>query len=186
MPELSSFMHLSLDGYYCDPRGDMGFAHRPPDDKEWSEFAAANASGGARLLFGRVTYDMMVSFWPTPAAKQMMPEVAAAMNAMPKVVFSRTLKSADWENTTLVKDDLIGSVRRMKSEAGPDMTILGSGSIVRQLAEARLIDVFQVVVNPVAIGSGKSFLSGPGKIDLTLTESRIFKNGNAVLWYGPR
>ena len=116
---LATFMQLSLDGYYCDPAGDMSFAHKPPDDAEWNEFVTGNASGGGMLLFGRTTYDMMAAWWPTPMAAQAMPEVAASMNAMPKVVFSRTMNSADWSNTTLVKDDLVGTVRRMKSEAGP-------------------------------------------------------------------
>jgi dihydrofolate reductase len=109
------------------------------------------------------------------------------MNAMPKLVFSRTLGSADWTNTTLVKDDLIRTVRRMKNETGPDMAILGSGSIVAQLAGSGLIDTFQVAVNPVALGAGKSLFSGLGKRqDLVLTNTRVFRNGSVVLWYAPR
>jgi dihydrofolate reductase len=184
---LATFMQISLDGYYCDPQGDMSFAHKPPDDAEWNTFVSGNARGGGMLLFGRTTYDMMVKWWPTPMAAQAMPEVAASMNAMPKVVFSRTMASADWNNTTLVKDDLVGTVRRMKNEAGPDMAILGSGSIVTQLADAGLIDDFQLVVNPVALGAGKSLFSGlTRRLDLVLTNSRVFANGSVVLWYAPR
>lgn len=184
---LGTFVQISLDGYYCDSRDDMGFAYKPPEDTEWHEFVAGNARGGGVLLFGRTTYEMMAAWWPTPMAAQAMPEVAARMNAMPKIVFSHTLSSASWSNTTLVKDDLVGTVRRMKSEAGPDMAILGSGTIVRQLAEARLIDSFQVVVSPVALGAGKSFLSGLSRqMDLVLTNSRVFRNGSVVLWYAPR
>lgn len=180
-------MQVSLDGYYCDPRDDMSFAHKPPEDAEWHKFMAGNASGGGMLLFGRTTYDMMAAWWPTPAAARAMPEVAAGMNAMPKIVFSRTLSSANWSNTTLVKDSLVGTVRRMKGEAGPDMAILGSGSVVRQLADAGLIDTFQVVVNPVALGAGKSLFSGLARqLDLVLTNTRVFRNGSVVLWYAPR
>lgn len=180
-------MQISLDGYYCDSRGDMSFAHKPPEDAEWREFVTENASGGGMLLFGRTTYDMMAAWWPTPMAAQAMPEVAARMNAMPKIVFSRTLSSADWSNTKLVKDDLIGTVRRMKDETGPDIAILGSGSIVRQLADVGLIDTFQVVVNPVALGAGKSFVSGlTRQLELVLTNTRVFRNGSVVLWYAPR
>ena len=192
MPEkqsrkLSAFMQVSLDGYYCDARGDMSFAHKPAEDAEWHEFVSGNASGGGMLLFGRTTYDMMAAWWPTRAAAQAMPEVAAAMNAMPKVVFSRTLSSADWSNTTLVKVDLVGTVRQMKGEEGPDMAILGSGSIVMQLADAGLIDTFQVVVNPVALGAGKSLFAGLARqLDLVLTGTRVFKNGSVVLWHAPR
>jgi len=180
-------MQISLDGYYCDSRGDMSFAHKPPEDAEWHEFVAGNARGGGVLLFGRTTYEVMAAWWPTPMAAQAMPEVATSMNAMPKIVFSRTLSSADWNNTVLVKDDLVGTVRRMKSETGPDIAILGSGTIVRQLADAGLIDTFQVVVNPVALGAGKSFLSGlTRRLDLVLTNDRVFRNGSVVLWYVPR
>ena len=184
--KLGAFMQISLDGYYCDPRGDMSFAHKPPEDTEWHDFVTGNASGGGMLLFGRTTYDMMVAWWPTPMAAQAMPEVAARMNAMPKIVFSRTLSSADWSNTTLVKDDLVGTVRRMKDETGPDMTILGSGSIVRQLADAGLIDTLKVVVNPVALGAGKPLFGGLTKqLELVLTNTRVFSNGSVVLWYAP-
>lgn len=185
--KISAFMQVSLDGFYCDSSGDMSFAHKPPEDAEWHEFVAGNASGGGMLLFGRTTYDMMAAWWPTPMATQAMPEVAAGMNAMPKVVFSHTLSSADWSNTTLVKDDLVGTVRRMKSETGPDMAILGSGSIVRQLADAGLVDTFQVVVNPIALGAGKSLFSGlTRQLDLVLTNTRVFRNGSVVLCYAPR
>lgn len=185
--KLGAFIHISLDGYYCDPRGDMSFAHKPPDDAEWNDFVTGNASGGGVLLFGRTTYDMMAAWWPTPMAAKAMPEVAARMNAMPKIVFSRTMTSADWSNTTVVKDDLVGTVRRMKDETGPDMVILGSGSIVEQLAGAGLIDTFQVVVNPVALGDGKSLFSGlTERLDLVLTNTRVFGNGSVVLWYAPR
>jgi dihydrofolate reductase len=180
-------MQISLDGYYCDSRGDMSFAQKPREDEEWQQFVTENASGGGMLLFGRTTYEMMAAWWPTPMAAKAMPEVAARMNAMPKLVFSRTMGSTDWTNTTLVKDDLIRTVRRMKNETGPDMAILGSGSIVAQLAGAGLIDTFQVVVNPVALGAGKSLFSGLGKrLDLVLTNTRVFGNGSVVLWYAPR
>ena len=185
--QLTVFMQVSLDGYYCNLNGDMSFAHKPPEDSEWNEFVAGNASGGGMLLFGRTTYEMMAAWWPTPMAAQAMPEVAAGMNAMPKVVFSHTLTSVDWSNTILVKSDVVDTVRRLKSETGPDMTILGSGSIVTQFAGAGLIDRFQVVVNPVALGAGKSLFSGlTHQLELVLTNTRVFGNGSVVLWYAPR
>lgn len=184
---LNAFMQISLDGYSCDPRGDMSFAHKPPEDAEWRQFVTENASNGGMLLFGRRTYEMMAAWWPTPMAAQAMPEVAARMNAMPKVVFSRTLRAAHWTNATVVNDDPVRTVRRMKGETGLDMTILGSGSIVTQLAGAGLVDTFQIVVNPVALGAGKSLLAGLAKpLGLRLTNARVFANGSVVLWYAPR
>jgi dihydrofolate reductase len=184
---VEAFIQISIDGYYCDSRGDMSFAHKPPDDAEWQQFVTENASGGGMLLFGRSTYEMMAAWWPTPMAAKAMPEVAARMNAMPKIVFSRTLESVDWTNTKLVKDDLVRTIRRMKHEAGPDIAILGSGSIVTQLAGAGLIDTFQVAVNPVALGGGRSLFSGLRKpLELVITNSRVFGNGSVVVWYTPR
>jgi dihydrofolate reductase len=184
---LSAFMQISLDGYYCDARGDMSFAHKPPDDEEWRQFVDGNASGGGMLLFGRVTYELMANWWPTPMAAQAMPEVAARMNAMPKLVASRTLARAEWANTTLVSTDLAGTLLELKQSPGPDITILGSGSILTQVAEARLLDELQVVVNPLALGAGKALFAGlANRLHLTLTRSRTFANGSVVLWYRPR
>jgi dihydrofolate reductase len=174
---------VSLDGFFVDATGDMSWAHK--QDPEWNEFAASNASGGdGALLFGRVTYVMMASFWPTPAAKETFPAVAEGMRRMPKVVFSRTLPEASWTNTRLVKGDPAAEVRKMKSESGPDMTILGSGSIVSQLAEAGLIDEYQIVVNPIVLGKGRTlFETVDRKIGLKLVKTRAFGNGNVVLTY---
>ncbi len=184
---LSSFMQISLDGYYCDAQGDMSFAHKPPDDSEWNTVVSGNAAGGGMLLLGRVTYDMMAAWWPTPMAAAAMPDVAARMNAMPKVVFSRTLRAAGWQNTTVLGDDFVAAVRRLKAEPGPNMTILGSGSIVTHLAAAGLIDTFQVVICPVALGAGRALFAGlPAQLPLSLTQTRVFANGSVVLWYAPR
>jgi dihydrofolate reductase len=116
-----------------------------------------------------------------------MPAVAAGMNRMPKVVFSRTLTSAAWSNTTLVNGDLLPATRRMKEESGPDMAILGSGRIVAQLAQAGLIDEYQVVVNPLVLGAGRTMFEGCDRtLDLMLTKSRAFANGKVLLCYAPR
>jgi dihydrofolate reductase len=97
------------------------------------------------------------------------------------------MRSAGWSNTTLVQDDIVGTVRRMKNESGPDMAILGSGSIVQQLADSGLIDTFQIVVNPIVLGAGKSLFSGlTDPLERELTNTRVFANGSVVLWYAPR
>jgi dihydrofolate reductase len=184
MPKLVSFTSISLDGYFADFKGDMSWAHST--DPEWNAFVAGNASGNGRLVFGRITYDLMASFWPTPAATQSMPEVAAGMNSMPKVVFSRTLKVASWNNTTLQSRDPVAAIRRLKAEPGPDMAILGSGSIVSQLAQAGLIDEIQIVVIPLALGSGQPLFGGiEHRLPLALTGSRRFQNGNLFNCYAP-
>lgn len=184
MRKLVVFNQVSLDGYISDAHGDMSWAHR--DDPEWNAFASANASGGGELVFGRVTYDLMVRWWPTPQAHEAMPAVAEGMNNLPKVVFSRTLTEATWNNTRLISDDPAAAVRALKAEDGPDLVVLGSASIVAHLADAGLVDVYQVVLNPIALGAGKTMFEGIGaSVRLTLKDSRTFSNGNVVLWYEP-
>lgn len=148
MRKLVVFNSVTADGYFTDANGDLSWA-KENQDAEFQKFVAGNASGGGMLLFGRITYDMMVSYWPTPAARQNDPAVADGMNNLPKVVFSRTLDKASWSNTKVVKGDIAAEVRKMKSEPGPGMVILGSGSIVSQLTQHGLIDEYQLVVYPV-------------------------------------
>jgi dihydrofolate reductase len=184
MPKLVVFNQVSLDGYFTDQNGDMSWAHK--NDPEWNAFSAENAKGGGVLVFGRITYEMMASFWPTPAAKEMLPEVAEGMNNLEKVVFSRTLKKASWKNTKLIKSDMPGAIRKMKKEPGMDMVILGSGSIVSQLAQEGLIDEYQVIVNPIVLGKGRTMFDGvKKKLSLKLTKTRTFGNGNVLLCYEP-
>jgi dihydrofolate reductase len=184
MPRVIAFEQVSLDGFFVDAKGDMSWAHK--QDPEWNAFSAANAGGDAALLFGRVTYDLMASFWPTPAALERMREVAEGMNNLPKVVFSRTMDKPSWKNTTLVKGDPAAEVRSRKEQPGPDMAILGSGSIVSQLTQAGLIDEFQIVVNPIVLGKGRTlFESVSIKTPLKLIKTRAFGNGNVVLYYEP-
>ncbi len=182
MRKLVVFNNVSVDGYFTDQNGDMSWAHN--QDAEWNAFTQENAGGGGELVFGRKTYDMMVSFWPTPLAAQMMPEVAASMNQLPKIVFSKTLGRATWNNTRLMNGDIAAETQKLKQEPGPGLIIMGSGSIVSQLAQAGLIDEFQIVVHPLVLGAGRTlFEGGKEKLDLTLASTRTFKNGNVLLSY---
>ena len=181
MRKLSVFNSMSVDGYFVDGTGDMSWAHR--NDPEWNAFVADNASGESVMLFGRITYQMMAGWWPTPQAMESMPAVAQRMNALPKVVFSRTLRSATWSNTTLVSGDLVGAVTALKSEGGPDLVIMGSGTIVAQLAQAGLIDEYQIALAPVVLGKGRTMFDGVDRLNLTRTYSRAFANGCVYLRY---
>ena len=182
MRKLMMFNHVSLDGYFTDGNGDMSWAHS--QDAEWQKFTSDNAGGEAEFLFGRKTYQMMASFWPTPRAMQTMPAVAKAMNETRKTVFSRSLTEAAWQNSRLVKGDPADEVRRMKAGKGPSLLIMGSGEIVAQLTQAGLIDEYQIVTVPLVIGRGRSLFEGvTTRPRLTLTKSRSFGNGNVVNWY---
>ena len=184
MRKVRVFNSVSLDGYYTDANNDYTWAHQGANDPELLEFTKGNAQGANALVFGRVTYDVMVAWWPTPEAAKVMPDVAKGMNAAPKYVFSRTLEKANWSNTTLLRGDPATEIARLRETSGPDMTVLGSGTIVAQLAQARLLDEVQLLVCPVVLGSGKSQFAGvTGKPWWTLSRSRTFKNGRVFLAY---
>jgi dihydrofolate reductase len=184
MSKLVVYNSMSLDGYFTDANGDMSWAHKR--DPEWQAFISENASGGGRLLFGRVTYDLMASFWPTPLAAQSNPIVVDRMNNLKKYVFSTTLDKASWNNTRLFKGDLAAEVRKLKQEPGPNIVIMGSGSVVAQLADAGLIDEYQIVLNPLVVGGGRTLFEGvKRKLPMKLASSRAFGNGNVVLFYEP-
>jgi len=187
MRKLVVFNNVTLDGYFAAMNGrDFSWAHTGSEDAEFDAFVADNAKGGGQLLFGRVTYELLASYWPTPLAIGNYPVLAERMNNLPKVVFSRTLDKVSWNNTTLVKGGLAAEVRKMKNEPGPDMAILGSGSIVSQLAQEGLIDEFQIVVNPVVLGEGRAMFDGIKEmLTLKLTRTRNFSSGKVFLCYEP-
>jgi dihydrofolate reductase len=186
MRKLIVFNHVSLDGYFVDANGGFRWAQSGIDDPEYSAFVAENASSEGQLVFGRVTYELMASYWPTPLANQQNPAVAQGMNRMPKVVFSRTLAKATWNNTRVISGDLVSEMRKMKAEPGPGMAILGSGSLVAQLAPENLIDEYQMVLNPMALGGGRTMFEAIGKpLSLTLKKTRTFHNGKVLLCLEP-
>src|ERR1044072_6196712 len=181
MRKLMVFNNISLDGYFTDANSDMSWAHKNADD-EWNKFTSENASAGGVLLFGRKTYDLMVSFWPTKQANDTMTEVAEGMNNLPKIVFSRTMNKAEWNNTKLVNGNIVEEVSRLKSEPGDNMVIMGSGTIVSQLTQERLIDEYQFIVHPLVLGSGRTLFQGvKEQLPLKRVNSRTFGNGNVLL-----
>jgi dihydrofolate reductase len=183
MAKVNVFNFITLNGYFAGPNGDISW-HRHGTEEQ--EYAAEGATSDSILLFGRITYQMMASYWPTPQAMKDLPEVAKGMNKSEKIVFSRTLKKAEWDNTRIIKENMIEEVNKLKKQGKRDMTILGSGSIVAQLAEAGLIDHYQIMLDPVALGAGTTLFHGmTRKLDLQLTSTRTFKSGVVLLTYEP-
>jgi dihydrofolate reductase len=187
MRTITVFNNITLDGFFADTKSDMSFFHRG-SDPEWDKFSSQNASTrGSTLLFGRKTYELMKSYWPTDEAKQRLPEVAAGMEAMEKVVFSRSLKEPGWKNARIVNGDLANEARRMKEGNGGPMLIMGSGSIVSQLTKERLIDKYTIVIWPIVLGAGRTMFEGvEGIIDLSKIDEKTFANGNIVATYEPK
>ena len=183
MRKVTVFNLVTLDGYFAGQGGDISWHNV---DEEFQELANKASNSGNTLLFGRVTYELMASYWPTPEAIKNDPIVAKGMNSATKIVFSRTLNKVDWNNTRLVKNDMLSEIRKLKQESGKDLTVLGSGSIVSQLARERLIDEYQILLNPVVIGKGKTMFEGvKDRFSLKLTKTRVFGNGNVLLCYEP-
>lgn len=178
--KLRVFESISVDGHFADANGDIGWAHSGRQDPEFAAWVGNNASGGGALLFGRKTYQMMEAYWPTPLAAQQMPVVAKGMNASVKYVASRTIQPA-WENSHLLKGDLVTAVRDLKAGPGQGITVLGSGSVAAQLGDAGLVDEYQFVVIPVALGGGRTVFTG--RRMLRLIDQRAFSCGNVVLTY---
>jgi dihydrofolate reductase len=180
MRKLRVFESISVDGYFTDARGDMSWAHAGRDDAEFADWVSGNASSGGELLFGRKTYQMMEAFWPTPMAAQQMPAVTKGMNAAIKYVASKTIQPA-WKNTHLLKGDLLNAVRDLKASDGPDIALLGSGSVAAQLGEASLVDEYQFVIIPVGLGGGRTVFARGQK--LRLLDQRAFRCGNVAVTY---
>ena len=183
MGKVSAFNFVTLDGYFEGPKRDISW-HK--HDADGTAYAVEGLKSGNALLFGRVTYELMASYWPTPIAIQNDPVVAEGMNKAEKIVFSRTLKKVGWNNTRLVRDNIGREIGNLKKTSRKDMTLLGSGSILTQLAQEGLIDEFQFMVDPVALGDGTPiFKNIKHRLNLKLTSTRTFKNGTVLLCYQP-
>ena len=135
---------------------------------------------------GRVTYQLFADYWPTPAAYKENPIIAPMMNDLQKIVFSRTLDNAEWNNSKVVKENVSEEISRLKQQPGKDMVIFGSGIIVSEFAKFGLIDLYRLIVNPVVLGSGKPLFKGlDDKLKLKLLNARPFGSGNVILEYEP-
>jgi len=173
---------VSVDGFFAGPNGEIDWHNV---NEEFNTFAIEQLNSVDTLVFGRVTYELMASYWPTEAAIKDDHEVAAKMNALQKVVFSKTLQKVEWQNSRLAKNDIVEEITQLKKEDGRDMVIFGSGKIVSVLAQAGLIDEYRLIVNPVVLGKGKSLFTGAEQFKLKLLDTRQFQSGNVLLKYGP-
>jgi dihydrofolate reductase len=183
MRNIKVFNFITLDGYFEGSKRDISW-HK--HDTETTEYALEMLNLGDTLLFGRATYELMASYWPTPYATMNDPIMAEGMNKADKIVFSRTLKKVEWNNTRLSKENIAEEIKQLKQIPGKNMTILGSGSIVSQFAQLGLIDEYQIMIVPVILGTGIPIFKGMNHLlNLKLTSTRTFRNGNVLLCYIP-
>jgi dihydrofolate reductase len=182
MSKLIAFNFITLNGFYKGNNEDISWHRHGEEESKYSEDMLKMDN---ILLLGRKTYDQMASFWPTSTARDMMPTVAAGMNNAEKIVFSRNPNlPISWENTKLISENIVEKIKALKSSSKKDMAILGSGSIINLFTVNRLIDEYQIMIDPVALGSGTQLLYGIDQtLNLKLTQHRVFKSGVILLYY---
>jgi dihydrofolate reductase len=177
---------ISLDGVIEDPGGAEDFAHggwtfEIDRGEEGDKFKLGELEEAEAQLLGRVTYEGFAAAWPTmedPVG------FADKMNSMPKYVYSTTLESADWENSTILSGGFAESIGKVKDEVDGDILVAGSGQLVQGLIATDLLDELRLMVFPVILGGGKRLFADDGrKVPLTLTDARTVGAGIRLVTY---
>lgn len=187
MRKIFLFMMISADGYFEGPNHDISW-HMV--DGEFNDFAIEQTKSVDIMLFGKRTYKLMESYWPTEEALLDDGQIAKLMNETPKVVVSTTLKSVNetdlWKNITHVKEAVPKEIAKLKAGGEGLIAIFGSNTLVVSLIEHGLIDEFRIMICPLAIGDGTPLFHGlKKKLRLKLVSDRKFSNGNILLTYQP-
>ena len=179
MRKVISFTHMSLDGFVAGPNGEMDWIVY---DQELVENAQELTSNTSAAIYGRHTYEMMYGYWPTvlgnSAATADERRHAQWVENVQKIVFSRTLEQATWNNTALIKDNIAEELSKFKQQSGNNMLIFGSPRLTHSLARLGLVDQYRVNINPVAIGECVPlFEEGMAHVKLDHVKSKVFANG---------
>jgi dihydrofolate reductase len=185
MRKLIFFMHTSLDGFVAGPNGEMNWITL---DESLFDFVATMTDKADTALYGRVTYEMMQSYWPTageqPNASKHDKEHSAWYKKVSKIVLSRTISEKGLDNTQVIGDQLADNINKIKKQAGKNILIFGSPSASHSLLSQGLIDEFWLFVNPIILGHGIPLFKGMTEtIKLKLIESKTFPCGVIALHY---
>jgi dihydrofolate reductase len=181
MRKLIAAINMTLDGF-CDHTAMIA------DDEIHQHYNELLSNAGT-LLFGRITFQLMESYWPSvvknPTGNKPMDEFAVLIDNISKIVFSRTLKNVDWKNTKLKKEVIKEEVLELKQQAGKNI-LVGSPSLIVALTQLDLIDEYQLSVQPIVLGSGLPlFKNIKDRIDLKLLKTKTFRCGAIALYYEP-
>ncbi len=181
MKKVIAAFNMTLDGF-CDHTAGL-------PDEEIHQHYTELLGGGAAILYGRTTYQLM-EFWRTvlenPSGEKSMNDFAMAIDKIPKIVFSHTLKNVDWKSATIANRDLKETVLELKQQPGNDIFI-GSRSLIIQLMKLNLIDEYQICVHPVVAGSGLPLFEDiSDRTILKLVKTKTFKGGAVTLYYEPK
>jgi dihydrofolate reductase len=181
MRKLIAAINMTLDGF-CDHTALIA-------DDEIHQHYNELLSNADTLLYGRITYQLMESYWPSvvknPTGNKPMDEFAVIIDNISKIVFSRTLKNVDWKNTKLKKEVIKEEVLELKQQTGKNI-LVGSPSLIVALTQLDLIDEYQLGVQPIVLGSGLPlFKNVKDRINLKLLKTKIFGCGAVTLYYEP-
>jgi dihydrofolate reductase len=173
-------MGVSLDGYVAGLGGNLDWG-LPPEDEAVTAWKLDSVRRVGTHIMGRVTYEAMAATWPFSTEVY-----AAPMNDIPKVVFSRTLASADWPDSRIARGNLAEEIDALRHEPGGDIMAHGGASFVQALSRQRLIDEYRLVIRAVALGSGLPlFKDLIAPLPLTLASATTYPDGTAISVYRP-
>jgi dihydrofolate reductase len=173
-------MGVSLDGYVAI--GSMKGWGLPPEDPALKQRKLESLRAAGAHLMGRVTYEEMAAHWPTSTD-----DYASPMNEIPKVVFSKTLTRADWDDSRIARGELSDAPPRLKAEPGDDLVAHGGAAFAQALSRHGLVDEYRLTIHPVALGDGLPLFKGmAAPLQLTLAEATTFATGSAFLAYRRR
>jgi dihydrofolate reductase len=180
MAKLIMWNLTTLDGYVEGPGRDISW-HNDVWGEELERFSMEQGNAAGALMFGRITYELMAGYWPTASG-----EIADFMNALPKYVFSRTLKSSDWNNTKLFGADVPATVAKLKRTTAKDIYLFGSADLASTLIAHGLIDEFRIAIAPVLLGQGTPlFKQSSDRHKLKLLDAKPLSVGAVILRYVP-
>jgi len=182
MGKLIMWNLVTLDGFFEGPKSwDLDW-HDSVWGGELEEYSVEQSRSTGMLLFGRVTYEGMAVYWPSQKG-----DIADFMNTIPKVVFSRTLKKADWNNTRLVKEDAVEEVAKLKRQTAKNLFVFGSANLSSTLLDHGLFDEIDLALAPVILGRGTPlFKANPDQVRMKLLEARPLNSGGVILRYEPQ
>jgi len=188
MRKVIFLMHVSLDGFVAGPNGEMDWIVYDDEVEKYSHDLHDTTDAA---IYGRATYEMMAGYWPTvldnPNSQPGERNHAHWLEGATKIVASRTLKHADWENTVIIGENLAEEMAKIKQQSGRDLWLLGSPGLAQSFMRLGLIDEYRLNVNPIVLGAGKPLFARQDEaLKLTLLEARTFKRGVVGLRYAPQ
>lgn len=180
-------MNITLDGFIAGPNCELDW-HFSYWNEDMSKTACEELQKADTILFGRKTYLGMSAYWKTVYANHMVPREDLAFLEMVsnhrKIVFSRTLAKAEWNNSRLVSTDAVNELKRLKARPGKNMIVYGSGNFVSSLMQNGIVDEYRLWIHPVFLKTGKPFYNGDQHSDsLLLLETQTFLSGVVLLSY---